>query len=173
MIIVRARQDQFQAVRAFYHAVIDEVGQSRNSVGWKKDIYPSPEYLDQSIRAGELFIATESETIVGAMILNHQANAEYRKVRWITTANEADVTVIHALGVHPFFQRQGYARQMVRFAVEYARSQQQKTVRLDVLKRNVAAGKLYAGMGFQVLCTLPMFYDDTGWADFQLYEYPL
>ena len=171
MIIKKAIPDQFQNVRAFYHAVIDGVENAHDSVGWKKDIYPSPELLDRSIHAGELFIAAEGEAIIGAMILNHQYNDEYRKAPWPTQANDAEVTVIHALGVHPSCWRKGCARQMVQFAIDYARSCGQKVIRLDVLKGNLLAEKLYSGMGFQCFYTLPMFYEDTGWTDFQLYEF--
>lgn len=173
MIIKKAIPDQFQAVRAFYHSVIDGVGNARDSVGWKKDIYPSPELLDRSIRAGELFVAVVGDAIIGAMILNHQYNDEYRKAPWPTQADDAEVTVIHALGVHPSCRGKGCARQMVQFAIDYARNCGQIVIRLDVLKGNLLAGKLYSGMGFQCFYTLPMFYEDTGWTEFQLYEFRL
>jgi ribosomal protein S18 acetylase RimI-like enzyme len=57
--------------------------------------------------------------------------------------------------------------------MDYARAHQQKVIRLDVLKGNRHAEKLYSGMGFQYLHTLPMYYEDTGWTDFKLYEYLL
>ncbi len=173
MRIQRANSKQFQPVRAFYHAVIDGVGDSTNSVGWKKDIYPSLDFLKNSIRNGELYIAAEGETIVGAFVLNHQYNSEYRTVQWPTKAEDAEITVIHALGVHPAHTGKGIAKQMVEFAVDFAREHQQKVIRLDVLKGNLRAEKLYTGMGFQYLHTLPMFYEDTGWTEFQLYEYRL
>ena len=91
----------------------------------------------------------------------------------IYPAPETEVTVIHALAIRPTCWRKGYAKQLVRFAIDYARDHHQKVIRLDVLKGNRNAGKLYAGMGFRYLHTLPMFYEDTGWADFDLYEYPL
>ncbi len=168
-----ASSDQYQAVREFYHTVINGVGNSRDSVRWKKDIYPSPDFLKSSIRKNELFIALDGEAIIGAMILNHLYNEEYNKFQWPTKADDPEITVIHALAVHPFFTGKGYARQMVRFAIDYARNHQQKVIRLDVLKGNLRAEKLYSGMGFQCLHTLPMFYEDTGWMDFQLYEYRL
>ena len=77
------------------------------------------------------------------------------------------------LGVHPAHTGKGIAKQMVQFAVDFAREHQQKVIRLDVLKGNLRAEKLYTGMGFQYLHTLPMFYEDTGWTEFQLYEYRL
>ena len=62
---------------------------------------------------------------------------------------------------------------MVKFAIEKARTEQQKALRLDVFKGNVPAEKLYAGLGFQYLHTLQMLYEDTGWTDFKLYEYKI
>ena len=46
-----------------------------------------------------------------------------------------------------------------------------KAIRLDVLKGNLPAEKLYTGLGFKYLHTLKMFYEDTGWTDYELYEY--
>ena len=61
----------------------------------------------------------------------------------------------------------------VRFAIDHAKQQRQKAVRLDVLQGNTAAEQLYASLGFRYLHTLPMFYEDTGWMQFELYEYPI
>ena len=46
-----------------------------------------------------------------------------------------------------------------------------KAVRLDVLKGNVPAERLYKGMGFHYVSTVKLFYEDTGRVDFELYEY--
>lgn len=92
---------------------------------------------------------------------------------WPTAAEDSEVTVIHALGVDPELGGRGYGRRMVQFAIDTARENQQKVIRLDVLKGNVPAEKLYSGVGFQYLHTLQMYYEDTGWTDFELYEYAL
>ena len=173
MIIRKAEAKQFQAVRELYYDIIDAVGDSGDSVGWKRDIYPAPDFLFDSIRRGELFIAEEGDTIVGAMVLNHLSNEEYQSFDWPTQAEESEITMIHALGIRPSCRGKGCARQMVRFALDHAREYGQKVIRLDVLKGNVAAKKLYTGMGFRYLHSLPMYYEDTGWTDFELYEYPL
>ncbi len=150
MNVKTASFNQLQAVKEFYYEVIDAVGGADDSVAWKKDIYPAPDFLLESICCGELFLAEEGGRIVGAMVLNHRL-----------------------LAIRPTCWRKGYAKQLVRFAIDYARDHHQKVIRLDVLKGNRNAGKLYTGMGFRYLHTLPMFYEDTGWADFDLYEYPL
>ena len=46
-------------------------------------------------------------------------------------------------------------------------------LRLDVLGGNVPAERLYTGQGFTYRGTVRMFYDDTGWTDYGLYEYLL
>ena len=173
MIIAKATTDQFQDVREFYYAVIDGIGDSQDSVGWKKDIYPSLEFLRGSIQNGELFVGMEDGTVIGAMVMNHQFNEEYKKCPWPTQADDAEVTIIHALAVHPLQKQKGYAKQLVQFAIDYARENHQKVIRIDVMPRNRNAKKLYPGMGFQYVDTLRSFYEDIGWEDFELYEYPL
>ena len=167
MVIRQAEIGDYDAVRAFYHNLIDN---SRNLyVGWKKDIYPSPDFLSSSIEAGELFTGME-EKILAAMVLNHLCNEGYGNYDWTTRAEPEEVLVIHALGVDPERTGQGLGRQMARFAVERARETGMKAIRLDVLKGNVPAERLYKSLGFQHLHTLEMYYEDTGWTDFDLYE---
>ena len=173
MDIKIALADQYQDVRRFYHGVIDGIAKMPYGAGWIKDVYPSPEFLHESINNGEMFIATEDETIVAAMVLNHSGNDSYKEYDWPTDATDSEVTVIHALGVDSEKAGKGYGRKMVQFAIDTARQSRQKVIRLDVLKGNVPAEKLYSGMGFRYLHTLPMFYEDTGWTDFELYEYAL
>lgn len=173
MIIKKANPEQYSAVRAFYHSLIDGIVDFPYSAGWKKDIYPAPEYLMESINNGNLYIAVEDEEIIAAMVLNHECNEGYNDFSWPTKAAEKEITVIHALGVHPSQMGKGYAREMVRFAIETAKNNDQKVIRLDVLKGNLPAERLYTGLGFEYLHTLPMFYEDTGWTDYELYEYKL
>lgn len=173
MDIFKATADQYQNVRGFYHRVIDGIAEMTYGAGWIKDVYPSPEFLRESIDNSELFIATEGEKIVAAMVLNHSGNESYREYSWPTAAADFEVTVIHALGVAPEKAGTGYGRKMVEFAIDTARLNRQKVIRLDVLKGNVPAERLYPGIGFRYLHTLPMYYADTGWTDFELYEYVL
>ncbi len=173
MEIRKAAPEEFPAARAFYHTVIDGIKDSRTSVKWKKDVYPDPGLIETSIRSGEFFVGTENGELIAAMILNHACAPEYQKISWQPEAKEEEVILLHALAVHPLHTGKGHAKEMVRFAMDYGRRARQKAIRLDVLKGNAAAEKLYAGMGFRLAGSVQMFYEDTGWSDFLLYEYPL
>ena len=170
MEIRRAAPEDFAAVRAFYHSLIDAVQGRAHTVGWQKDVYPAPDFLQASLAAGELFIALEGGRIAGAMVANHEANESYPRSVWQIEAAPSELLVIHALGVHPDFERRGYGRALVNRAVELARAAGLKALRLDVLAGNTAAERLYESCGFCRRVTLPMYYEDTGWTDFILYE---
>ena len=173
MKIVKANKDQYEDVRRFYHSLIDAMQDSQYDIGWEKDIYPAPAFLKASIAGGALYLCTEGHRIVGAMVLNHQCNEGYSKFQWQTEAAEDEILVIHALGVHPAYSGKGYAKEMVNKAFEVGACTHQKAIRLDVLAGNVPAEKLYTGLGFKYMDTLNMYYEDTGWTDYKLYEYVL
>ena len=174
MNIRQATPEEFAQVRAFYFAVIDGMAQAEYGPGWKKDIYPAPEYLRNSIRDGELYIGVdEAGEIIAAMVLNHRCNAAYLTYDWPTQATWDKVLVLHTLAVLPQHTGRGLAKQMVRFAISEAQVQGAKAIRLDVLAGNVPAEHLYPALGFAYLATIPMFYEDTGWTDYKLYELAL
>ena len=49
-------------------------------------------------------------------------------------------------------------KKLVRFAIEYAKQNHQKAIRLDFLKGNIPAERLYSSMGFKYLHILQMYY---------------
>jgi len=62
---------------------------------------------------------------------------------------------------------------VVSHVLKLARKIGKKTVRLDVLSGNPAAEALYTGMGFRFVEAKTMFYEDTGWKEFRMFEYIL
>lgn len=173
MIIRKAGPDQFNDIMNFYYDIIEDIGDSKDSAGWTRDVYPSADMVKDSIDKGELYLAMENSKIVGAMVLNHEYNDEYNNCDWPTKADADEISVIHILGVHPSYRRKGCAAKLVQFAMDHGRETGQKVIRLDVLKGNLIAEKMYPDMGFNYVMTLPVFYEDIGLKDFELYEYPL
>ena len=165
-----ANENEYPAVRKFYHSLIDEMENAQFGPGWKKDIYPAPEFLLESIRKGELYIGIIDAVIVSCMVLNHECNEGYKTIKWSVEVEDAGVFIIHALGVTPRFGKRGIAKEMVQRAFDVARRRNIHVLRLDVLQGNTPAVKAYSKMGFQHMGTVQMFYEDTGWTNFEMFE---
>ena len=98
-------------------------------------------------------------------------NEGYADVSWPHEAPPEEILLIHALCVHPDFGGRGYGGELVRFAQERAAETGTKLMRLDVLKGNLPAERLYPGCGFRLVDTVTLFYEDTGWTEFEMFEY--
>lgn len=184
MNIVKAKPEDFSRIRFFYHSLIDAIQGLEYKPGWQKDIYPAPDDLKEEIESGCLYygVLDDSEVpddkasraadgrIVAAMVVNQKCHEEYRNAHWKTDASPEEVMVIHMLGVHPDYARQGLAKEMVHFALNLAKDAGMKAMRLDVMKGNMPAEKLYPPLGFEYIETRPMFYEDVGTIDFELFE---
>ena len=169
-MILQANNADYDAVRAFYHSVIDAQDPDAPYIGWKKDIYPAPEFLRESIGRGELYIRLDHGSIAAAMVLNRLCNEGYARFPWPVELAPDEIFVIHALGVHPGLLRRGHAKAMVQKALGLAGAAGAGAIRLDVLEGNTPAEKLYEGLGFQRRGELKLYYEDTGWKTFRLYE---
>jgi len=171
MITVRqARIAEYDAVEDFYRDLIDSMRDSEYKPEWEMGVYPTEQILRNAISARTLYLAHLENNLVGVMIVNHDCEPEYEKVKWRIDAVKDEVAVIHLLGVSPAFQGKGIAKQMVSYVIEMCGKASLKAIRLDVLKKNTPAAKLYMSMGFQFTAALKMYYEDTGLTDFLLYE---
>lgn len=198
--IRKAVMSEFEMVRDFYYSLIDATEDREYSAGWTKDVYPDDPMLIGAIEREELYIAlletpeskekyvsalgkcdfvnggiftSDDEEVAGVMIVNHDCNDGYAEVDFPVKAEPHEVTVIHALGVHPKFAGRGLAKELVSEVQRMARENGQKAIRLDVLEGNLPAEKTYVAMGFEYIKTLEMYYEDTGWTNYMLYECPL
>lgn len=160
-----------ERVMDFYHSLIDAMKDAEYKPGWKKGIYPTRESIADYIAAGELYIGESDGQIVSSMAVNHEFNEGYRSAGWSVDAGSSELLVIHILGVRYDLFGSGIAAQMVRFVIDKARRDCMKAIRLDVIEGNLPAEKAYTKFGFSYRETVKMFYDDTGWMDFKLFEY--
>ena len=166
-----ADRNDYVRVRDFYDSLIDAMEDAEYKPGWEKDVYPSQEFLIHSIENNHLYIGEINENIAACMAVNHEYNDGYQKISWSVKAKDSELFVIHALGVHPEYSGEGIAKQMVRKVIKTAHEQKIKAIRLDVLAGNIPAERVYTQMGFAYRGTAAMFYEDTGWTDYRLFEY--
>ncbi len=162
--------EQFSEVQKFYWQLIDALAGARYRPAWEKGVYPSDALLMESLKCGNLIMLKQDGQYAAAMILNHETNEGYAGTQWGIEAEAEQIMVIHALGVLPALQGKGLAKQMVDFAIQIAEKERMKAIRLDVLDGNLPARKLYESKGFIYRRTARMFYEDTGWTDFHLFE---
>lgn len=174
MLDIRAaRAGEFAAVRGFYHKLIDMMEGSEFHPRWEKCVYPSDAFLRSSIGRGELYIGLLGCEIAAAMVINGEGAEGYAGAPWSVRAADGEFSVIHALGVLPPHHGRGFARELVRAAIDKTRAKGMKALRLDVLNGNLPAVKLYESEGFRFVSRVKLFYEDTGLTDFLLYEYAL
>lgn len=169
--IKKVAEKDFAKVKAFYHLLIDMMQGMEHTPRWEKGIYPSDEHLKRALENGEMWVYECENEIAAAMVINHHSNDGYKNVNWSIEAEDEEVLIIHILGVMPTFQGKGIAGAMVKKAIEIAEETGKKALRLDVLGCNIPAEKLYIKHGFRYVDTVKMFYEDTGWTDFKLFEY--
>lgn len=162
--------DEYDKILEFYDLLIESMEGEESRPKWKKRIYPTEEFLINSIQRQELFVGVMDENFVAAAVVNHNCAKGYEEIEWGINASQEEISVIHALGISHEYQRQGIAKRMVEEIIHISKENHQKVIRLDVLKSNVAAQKLYSSVGFQYKDTVEMFYEDTGATNFMLYE---
>ena len=142
-----ARVDELDNVRNFYHGLIDDSLGRNFGPNWQKDIYPSPELLQHSIKNGGIFIGEDNGKFSSCMILNF--NYEDKKI-----------AVIHALGVSQYVFNYGFERQMAKFAINLAVKNNQRALWLDSRNYYIHTAGIYERLGFKKI-------------NKNFYEYPL
>lgn len=170
MKIRKAAAEDYPAVRDFYYALTDELEHAEFTPGWIRDVYPTQDYLKESIGKGELYIGECQKEIAACMVVNQVCNEAYRQVKWTVEAGDSQVFIIHTLGVRKKFSGRGLAKQLVQKVIDLAEEEGIRALRLDVLKGNLPAERVYRSMGFLHVDTLPMYYEDTGYTDYEVYE---
>jgi len=98
------------------------------------EFYPSKEVLQKDIELQQIWKLTESNSVVGIIVLTEIEDKEYKNVKWITENNKN--LYIHRLAIEPIFQGKGYAQALMTFAEDYARKNNYKSVRLDTFSQN-------------------------------------
>ncbi len=168
-----AKTEEFTRVRDFYWRLIDRMEGGPFDPGWRRSVYPSDDELRDALGRGELWLLEDGADIAAAVIVNNDCNPGYEGLPWAVEAPPERVYMLHTLGVDPDRQGRGVARRVVEECLALARSRGAACVRLDVLGGNEPAERLYTRAGFRFVAAREMFYEDTGWTEFRMFEFPL
>lgn len=169
----KAKTEDLRRVRDFYWNLIDEMKYENEKIGWKKGMYPTDEYLQDSILNGELYLLTNESGLCACVILNSACNEGYSDIPWRLGCPSDEVLIPHALAVSPAMQGRGIGTKLVHEIIRKAKSEGKKAVRLDILGTNEAAERLYIKCGFEFTAAKQLFYEDTGWTEYKMFELAL
>ena len=56
MLFKKVNLEDFYRIRQFYWDIIDEMSDQNDKIGWKKGIYPTDSFLQESLERAELFV---------------------------------------------------------------------------------------------------------------------
>ncbi len=172
MILTRqATPEDAEAALGFYHDLIDKLKESPYRPTWTRGVYPLLSDLEAAIRREELFLAVDSDAVVGAVIVTDRQDEAYGRMAW--GVDTARVAVLHLIAAGPDRRGEGIGRLLLQTAEEVARRRGAEVIRLDTLPHNAPARHLYESYGFRYLGELKIYYPSAGTIPFAMYEYPL
>lgn len=169
----KASDADFYIIQEFYWDVIDNVHKNNienKNLGWEKGVYPSDAFIKSSLANEELYILTENDVLYACVILNSNHNEGYEGCPWSIVCNDSEVLTPHALAVSPKFQGKGIGKIVVENILNIAKTENKKSVRLDIIGACKEAERLYISCGFHFVEAKDMFYEDTGWTEFKMFE---
>lgn len=123
---------------------------------FKKGIYPTRKDAEKAIHNGTLYVYEESNNIAGSIIVDKVQPTEYKGIVWSQALRSEEVMVIHLLMVRPSMGGKGVASSLVKYAVELAKNNSCKALRLDTGSQNIPAVSLYKKSGFRIVAAASM-----------------
>lgn len=109
--------------------------------------YPSPQAFERDIDRNELYLLKNEGRIIGTVVISTYMDEEYIPVDWLSP--NSNNLYIHRLAVHPDFQKQGYAIQLMDYAEAFAKAKKATSIRLDTFSQNPRNQKFYTTRGYQ------------------------
>lgn len=150
----KAVEADIDDIEKLYDDICDYLAAHKNYPGWKKGIYPVRRDAEKGFMANGLYLAQTREKIIGTIILKHEPENGYQSAKWLTKNDYRYIYVVYTLAVHPDYQMYGVGTQLLMFAEHVAREEQCVSIRLDVVKDNIPAERLYQKCGYQFIGTV-------------------
>ncbi|MCB0456691.1 MAG: GNAT family N-acetyltransferase [Flavobacteriaceae bacterium] len=111
--------------------------------------YPNKEVFQKDLERDELYVLISENELQGCITISTLKDEEYESIPWLTP--DYCTIYIHRLAIHPKFQHQGLASQLMDFAENIAREKKANSVRLDTFSKNKRNQKFYEARGYAKL----------------------
>ncbi|MBO6605262.1 GNAT family N-acetyltransferase [Psychroserpens sp.] len=113
------------------------------------DYYPNRAAFENDVDRDELYVIEIDGNVIGCIVISTLKDDEYLDVDWITTSDNS--IYVHRLAIHPKYQGNGLAQQLMDFAEDWARTNKFESIRLDTFSKNERNQKFYELRGYQKL----------------------
>ena len=160
----------FETVKNRYIDVISHTPGIKQHARWEYGRHPTEQGLRSYIENGEMYLLMLQESIAGMVAVVMSQGQEYEAVSWAENLENHEVATLHLLAVCPEYQGRSLSGLILDLAGELAKKHGKKALRLDVLESNLPAQRMYEKAGFVYRGKQRWYAENTGWADFLLYE---
>jgi ribosomal protein S18 acetylase RimI-like enzyme len=111
--------------------------------------YPNATAFENDIKRNELYVLENDVEVIGCIVISTLIDEEYIPVNWLT--KNKNNLYIHRLAIHPKYQGQGYAQQLMNFAERFAIENHYSSIRLDTFSQNKRNQIFYELRGYKRL----------------------
>ena len=162
--------DNFKVVKSKYIDVIENTPDIGKHAHWIYGKHPSDESLKAYIDRGEMFVLTDGEEIAGMAAVALCQGDEYLNISWEKDLPNDKVATVHLLAVCLDYRGKSLGLRILDEAMEIAVKNGKKALRLDALKSNLPAQKMYEKAGFIYRGEQRLYAENTGMTEFLYYE---
>lgn len=82
-----------------------------------------------------------------------------------------EIGIVHSVATLPAYHGRGFASRLMSAAIEAAQEDGLRSLQLDTFVDNIRSHGLYEKLGFVNHGAHPIFYDDLGTVDLDMFEY--
>lgn len=160
----------FETVKSKYIDVIENTQDIEKYARWIYGKHPTDEILKGFIDRGEMYALMDGEEIAGMAAVAMSQGEDYLNISWNEDLSNNEVATVHLLAVCPDYRGKSLGIRILEDAMEIAVRNGKKALRLDALKTNVPAQKMYEKAGFVYRGEQRLYAENTGMTDFLYYE---
>lgn len=144
----KAHIDENDMIAALYQSVIGQAGCTWN------ESYPGEIELREDFETENLYVLTDDESVIGAVSVVHTNELDELECWQIT---DASVREIARVVVDKNYQGQHYSEIMLEQLFEILEKDHCRAIHILVASKNIAAQKIYKGLGFAERAECDMF----------------
>lgn len=171
MNTVLAHENDLKMLTAFYRHVAEDSVYMAQYGRWIYGLHPTEEMIMHYIETDCQYYLSDNGSIIASAALTMSQDNDYHPVEWGLSLQDDEVAVVHILCVDPDLQNKGVAKSFMKSLIDISKANNKRAVRLDALCCNLPANRLYESLGFVRRGIQNWYADNTGYADFYLYEY--